>query len=119
MENQNILSPHRFSDEHRAGLYQAVLSRRDVRGQFKPDPVPADAPGWNNQKSNFSTSCRSAAISKNLPANTDAERAVLAAILLNDENLTLVSDLLKPSDFFVRQVRGLLLPIDDLRSRDR
>jgi replicative DNA helicase len=43
------------------------------------------------------------ALSKNLPANTDAERAVLAAILLNDENLTLVSDLLKPSDFFIQQ----------------
>ncbi|MCW8918190.1 MAG: 5,6-dimethylbenzimidazole synthase [Gammaproteobacteria bacterium] len=41
MENQNPLSPHRLCDEQRAGLYQAVLTRRDVRGQFKPDPVPA------------------------------------------------------------------------------
>lgn len=42
-------------------------------------------------------------LGKNLPASVEAERAVLAAILLNEENLTLVSDLLKPADFFVRQ----------------
>jgi replicative DNA helicase len=38
---------------------------------------------------------------KGLPANQDAERAVLAAILLNEENLSLVSDFLYPQDFYV------------------
>lgn len=42
-------------------------------------------------------------LGRNLPASVEAERAVLAAILLNGENLTLVSDILKPADFFLRQ----------------
>lgn len=41
-------------------------------------------------------------IGKNLPTSIDAEKSVLAAILLNDENLTLVSDILKPADFYLR-----------------
>ncbi len=41
-------------------------------------------------------------LGKNLPANIDAEKAVLAAILLNSQNLTAVSDTLKPADFFGR-----------------
>ncbi|CAK0775084.1 5,6-dimethylbenzimidazole synthase [uncultured Gammaproteobacteria bacterium] len=35
----DVMETHTFSDEHRAGLYQAIFNRRDVRGQFKPDPV--------------------------------------------------------------------------------
>lgn len=31
---------HAFTDEARAAIYQAIFSRRDVRGQFLPDPVP-------------------------------------------------------------------------------
>lgn len=31
---------HRFSQDERAALYRTVLTRRDVRGQFLPDPVP-------------------------------------------------------------------------------
>jgi len=42
------------------------------------------------------------ALSKGLPASIEAEKSVLAAILLNDENITLVSDILKPSDFYIR-----------------
>jgi 5,6-dimethylbenzimidazole synthase len=30
---------HKFSDELRRGVYEAIFTRRDVRGQFKPDPV--------------------------------------------------------------------------------
>ncbi len=41
-------------------------------------------------------------LNKNLPINLDAEKAVLAAILLNGNNLTLVSDILKPLDFYDR-----------------
>ncbi|MEW5728272.1 MAG: 5,6-dimethylbenzimidazole synthase [Pseudomonadota bacterium] len=32
-----------LSPEDRRGLYRAILTRRDVRGQFLPDPVPEDA----------------------------------------------------------------------------
>ena len=38
--------------------------------------------------------------SKNLPVSLDAEKSVLAAILLNSQNITLVCDLLKPTDFY-------------------
>ncbi|MBD3658316.1 5,6-dimethylbenzimidazole synthase [Marinobacter sp.] len=31
-----------FSDDERAGLYRAIYERRDVRSQFRPDPIPAD-----------------------------------------------------------------------------
>lgn len=42
MENQSIehQSEHVFSDAERHALYKAIYSRRDVRGQFKPDPIP-------------------------------------------------------------------------------
>ncbi len=33
---------HSFSDAEREALYQTIFSRRDVRGQFTPDPVPED-----------------------------------------------------------------------------
>jgi 5,6-dimethylbenzimidazole synthase len=31
-----------FTDEERRGLYKAILTRRDVRGHFRPDPVPPE-----------------------------------------------------------------------------
>ncbi|MCC6202789.1 MAG: 5,6-dimethylbenzimidazole synthase [Gammaproteobacteria bacterium] len=31
-----------FSTDERRGLYKAIHQRRDVRGQFKPDPLPDD-----------------------------------------------------------------------------
>ena len=31
-----------FSDSDRAAVYRAILTRRDVRAQFRPDPVPQD-----------------------------------------------------------------------------
>lgn len=33
---------HYFTDEERAAVYKSIYSRRDVRGQFKPDPIPDD-----------------------------------------------------------------------------
>ena len=33
---------HQFADAAREAVYQAIFSRRDVRGQFKPDPIPDD-----------------------------------------------------------------------------
>ncbi|MCK4651294.1 replicative DNA helicase [Candidatus Babeliales bacterium] len=41
-------------------------------------------------------------LGKSLPASIDAEKSVLASILLNSDNLTFVSDRLKPSDFYNR-----------------
>ncbi len=40
MENATLQSEHQFSDAARAAVYQAIFTRRDVRGQFLPDPVP-------------------------------------------------------------------------------
>ncbi len=37
---QAIQENHRFTAEERRALYKAVLTRRDVRGQFLPDPIP-------------------------------------------------------------------------------
>ncbi len=38
MENQRL--QHTFSDDERAAVYRTIFNRRDVRGQFLPDPVP-------------------------------------------------------------------------------
>jgi len=35
-------SDHFFREDERQGLYKTVFNRRDVRGQFKPDPIPDD-----------------------------------------------------------------------------
>ena len=32
--------PHAFSPEERAAVYRCIESRRDMRGQFRPDPLP-------------------------------------------------------------------------------
>ena len=60
--------------------------------------------GYNsNYKSKNKGDARSQGfLNKNLPINIEAEKAVLAAILLNGNNLTLVSDILKPVDFHNR-----------------
>ena len=33
-------SDHYFTDEERDAVYKSIYLRRDVRGQFKPDPIP-------------------------------------------------------------------------------
>ncbi|MCW8915444.1 MAG: 5,6-dimethylbenzimidazole synthase [Magnetovibrio sp.] len=33
------VNDHRFSDDMRAALYHTIFNRRDVRGQFLPDPI--------------------------------------------------------------------------------
>jgi len=53
-------------------------------------------------------------LGKNLPANLDAEKAVLAAILLNEENLAQVSDFLSAQDFFNRSHRVIFQALLDL-----
>ena len=44
-------------------------------------------------------------LGKSLPANLDAERSVLSALLLNDETLSQVSEILIPNDFYSPQHR--------------
>ncbi len=34
---------HEFANGEKAGLYKAIFNRRDVRGPFKPDPLPDKA----------------------------------------------------------------------------
>ena len=35
-----MTSRHEFSGAEKNGVYQAILKRRDIRSQFKPDPIP-------------------------------------------------------------------------------
>jgi 5,6-dimethylbenzimidazole synthase len=44
MENQSleIQADNFFTEDERAAVYKSIFTRRDVRGQFKPDPVPDD-----------------------------------------------------------------------------
>ena len=36
------LHEHMLSEQDRHGFYNVLFNRRDVRGQFKPDPIPDD-----------------------------------------------------------------------------
>lgn len=40
MQTQALQAQHAFSEEERDAVYHAIYSRRDVRGQFLPTPVP-------------------------------------------------------------------------------
>lgn len=40
MDHSAIEPNHRFSDAERAALYKTIYNRRDVRGEFLPDPIP-------------------------------------------------------------------------------
>lgn len=53
-------------------------------------------------------------LGKSLPFSIEAERSVLSSILLNDENLSLVIDLLEPIDFYSQQHQELYQSIVDL-----
>jgi 5,6-dimethylbenzimidazole synthase len=35
----HLTPDHRFPDAQRRAIYRAILERRDVRGQFRPDPI--------------------------------------------------------------------------------
>ena len=39
-QQQNHQQNHHFAEAARDAVYQAIFSRRDVRGQFLPDPIP-------------------------------------------------------------------------------
>lgn len=38
----DLLPAQPFATADRAAIYRAILTRRDVRGQFRPDPIPDD-----------------------------------------------------------------------------
>lgn len=42
MENHapEIQAEHFFTEDERSAVYKSIFTRRDVRGQFKPDPIP-------------------------------------------------------------------------------
>ena len=42
MQEDNQNQTINFSFEEREALYKTIFNRRDVRGQFKPDPIPND-----------------------------------------------------------------------------
>jgi 5,6-dimethylbenzimidazole synthase len=39
-QNTNEQASHYFNETERDGLYKTIFNRRDVRSQFKPDPIP-------------------------------------------------------------------------------
>lgn len=43
MDDSALLPALPLPDAERAGLYRAILTRRDTRGEFLPDPVPDEA----------------------------------------------------------------------------
>lgn len=56
---------------------------------------------------------------KNLPVSIDAEKSVLAALLLNDENITLVADVLRMQDFSLRAHQLIYQAILDIAQRNQ
>lgn len=58
-------------------------------------------------------------LGKSLPTSIEAERAVLSAILLDDQNLTLITDLLKPADFYSKAHGFIYLAILDLAQANK
>lgn len=40
MDAKSLLPAEALSDDERRGLYKAILTRRDVRGEFLADPIP-------------------------------------------------------------------------------
>lgn len=60
------------------------------------------------------TAGKESILGKNLPANVDAEKAVLSAILLNEENIAQVSDFLLAQDFYSRPHQVIYQALVDL-----
>ena len=54
------------------------------------------------------------ALSRALPANIDAERSVLAALLLNDETIPIASEIITPNDFYHHPHKLIYQAIIDL-----
>lgn len=72
---------------------------------------PGQTQLFYNKKSNQQAE---SLLGRTLPASIEAEKSVLAALLLNSDNVTLVSDLLKPQDFYSPQHQIIYQGILDL-----
>lgn len=53
-------------------------------------------------------------LSKSLPTSIEAEKAVLSAIMLDDQNLLSVSDIIRPQDFYLKQHQNIYQSLIDL-----
>jgi len=58
-------------------------------------------------------------LGKSLPTSIDAEKAVLSAILLDDQNLTLITDIIKPADFYNKSHQHIFQAIIDLAQANK
>jgi len=58
-------------------------------------------------------------LGKTLPAHVDAERAVLGALLLNDEYITTVSEIIAPDDFYSIAHKYIFQTIIDLGQKHK
>lgn len=58
-------------------------------------------------------------LGKTLPAHTDAERAVLGALLLNDEYIGIVSEIIVPEDFYNTAHKLIFQAIVDLSQKHK
>ncbi len=70
----------------------------------------------NKTKSNFRAANF---LGNNLPTNVNAEKSVLAAILLNGNNLTLITDTLKSNDFHVKSHQIIYQAMLDVAQTDQ
>ena len=78
----------------------------------------SDQPGGAFGRRNQSLSPESI-LGKSLPTSIEAEKAVLSAILLDDQNMTLVSDVLRPNDFYGKRHQVLYQAMIDLGSANK
>src|SRR5579863_9129999 len=58
-------------------------------------------------------------LGKTLPANGDAERAVLGALLLNDEYISTISEIIVPDDFYSHAHKMIYQSIIDLGQKHK
>src|SRR6266404_2318006 len=58
-------------------------------------------------------------LGKTLPAHVDAERAVLGALLLNDEYITTISEIIVPDDFYNSAHKIIYQAIVDLGQKHK
>ncbi|HBS48150.1 TPA: replicative DNA helicase [Candidatus Dependentiae bacterium] len=58
-------------------------------------------------------------LGKNLPISIEAEKSVLASILLNDENFSLISDILSSEDFYLKSHQAIFQTITDLSQKNK
>lgn len=58
-------------------------------------------------------------LGRTLPAHTDAERAVLGALLLNDEYVTTISEIIVPDDFYNTSHKIIYQSIIDLSQKHK